>query len=70
MYDRREGEGKRYLSKAVAEFQIEFGEFILILDEIYSEVHKLKFMGIRVESKKSLRVLTALVDVLAVLRRP
>jgi S-adenosylmethionine synthetase len=47
------------------EIEAEFGEIVVILDEVYSEMHKFKFMGFRIESKKSLRVLSALVDSIA-----
>lgn len=43
--------------------EAEFGEIILVLDEVFSESHKFKFMGIRIESKKTVTVLGALADV-------
>ena len=51
-------------SKPLVDIEAEFGEIILVLDEVYSEMHKFKFMGFKIESKKSIRVLGTLVDVL------
>lgn len=45
------------------ELEAEFGDITLVLDEVYSEIHKFKFMGFKMESKKSIRVLGALIDV-------
>lgn len=45
------------------EVEAEFGEIILVLDEVFSETHKFKFMGVRVESKRTVAVLGALADV-------
>lgn len=44
------------------EIEAEFGEILLIIDEVFSEMHKFKFMGFKIEAKKTVRVIAALVD--------
>ena len=48
--------------QSVFEFEAEFGEIIVVLDEVFSEMHKFKFMGFRIESKKSLKLLAHVLD--------
>lgn len=43
--------------------KINLGKLEVLIDEVYSKMHLLKFMGLKIESKKSLVVLSALVDV-------
>ena len=42
---------------------VEIGKLELIVDEVYRQMHMFKFMGLRVESKKSLTVLGSLIKV-------
>lgn len=44
------------------EIEAEFGEILLIIDEVFSEMHKFKFMGFKVEAKKTIRIISVLFD--------
>lgn len=46
----------------VLEIEAHFGNIVLILDEIYSEMHKFQFMGVRMETKTPVRGLNMLIQ--------
>lgn len=52
------------------EIEAEFGEILLIIDEVYSEMHKFKFMGFKFEAKKSLKVISTLIDSISLSLKP